>query len=582
MSAIATDRVQRLREVVSETAAEVLESYDYVDMPLERYLLFVLVPSAAFFVVTLAVALVVHLPAMIRYPIPLLGLLGFAAAVFYPRVIRSQERVEMENQYHLVMTHLTVLSTTNIDRMEVFRKIAGVPEYDAFSDEISRVVQLVDTWNQSLDDACRRRAKEVPSDPVADFFERLAYTLGAGQELSDFLLGEQSVMLSNYETVYESALDNLEVMKDLYLSMILSMTFALVFAVVLPVLTGTNPSVIVGAVIGLFIFVQVGFYLAIRTMVPFDPVWYYSEEDNPPSEGLALASTVAGTGLTFVLIGVTASGFFGGPVSLWGLLGVPSLPPPLYICIPLTPLLLPGLVFTVMENRIIERDEEFPSFIRSLGASESAKQSTTSAVLRTLREKDFGSMSQDIDELFKRLNMRIDPERAWDLFAISTQSYLIQKFSGMYLVGRQMGGDPKQLGELISTNMNTVNQLREQRKQATVTLVGLLYGITAASAFSFFIGLSVVTVLSHMSIGVASVNGFNAGQLIHTKHYDIGLVRFLLLIVVLFNGGLSSLMIREVDGGHKISAYLHLVLLTWLGCLTAILTQTVVSGILNV
>jgi hypothetical protein len=54
-----------------------------------------------------------------------------------------------------------------------------------------------------------------------------------------------------------------------------------------------------------------------------------------------------------------------------------------------------------------------------------------------------------------------------------------------------MGGSPRRLGELISRHMNEVNQLRERRRQATVTLIGLLYGITAA-AFAFFIGLEVV------------------------------------------------------------------------------------------
>jgi len=581
MSTSTTDRVSELRGSLAELFEDVLESYEYVDMPVERYVFFVLVPAAGVFVGTLALGLFVNLPGVARYPIPMLGLLVLVTAVVYPRLLRSQEKIAMENQYHLVMTHITVLATTNIDRMEVFREIASVEEYDAFAAELGRVVRLVDTWNQSLDDACRRRAKEVPSAPVADLFERLAYTLGAGQELSDFLLGEQSVMLTNYETMYQSALDNLEVMKDLYLSMILSMTFALVFAVVLPILTGTDPTVTVGAVIALFVFIQVGFYLVIRTMVPFDPVWYHTDDVDPPVEGYARASIVVGGFLTFALIGVTASGLFGGPVSLDGLLGAGSLPQPLYVCIPLTPLVVPGVIFTVLERRIIERDDEFPSFIRALGASESAKQSTTSAVLSSLREKDFGSLTENVDELFKRLNMRIDPTRAWEFFAIDTQSYLIQKFSEMYLVGRQMGGDPKQLGELISKNMNTVVQLRERREQSTVTLIGLLYGITAAASFAFFIGLSIVSVLSGMSFDLSGTGTFAADQIIHTKSYDIPTIRFLLVIVVLFNAGLSSLMIREVDGGHKISAYLHFVLLAWIGCGTAVLTQTVVTGLLS-
>jgi len=142
---------------------------------------------------------------------------------------------------------------------------------------MGHVVHLVDTWNQSLDEACRRRGKEVPSEALADFLERLGYIMGAGQEMKDFMINEQGIMMEQYSTVYEGALENIEVMKDLYMSMILSMTFALVFAIVLPILSGVNPTVTVVGVIVMFMFVQFGFYFVIRTMAPYDPVWYFPE-----------------------------------------------------------------------------------------------------------------------------------------------------------------------------------------------------------------------------------------------------------------------------------------------------------------
>jgi flagellar protein FlaJ len=152
----------------------------------------------------------------------------------------------------------------------------------------------------------------------------------------------------------------------------------------------------------------------------------------------------------------------------------------------------------------------------------------------------------------------------------------------MYLVGRQMGGKPKQLGELISENMNHVNQLRQQREQATVTMIGLLYGITAASSFAFFIGFTIVDILANMSLDLTASSQFDAGQLIHTQVYDLPFIQFLLLGVVLINAVLSSLIIRTVDGGHKANALLHFVLLTWIGCSVAVLTMSVVGGLLDV
>lgn len=79
-----------------------------------------------------------------------------------------------------------------------------------------------------------------------------------------------------------------------------------------------------------------------------------------------------------------------------------------------------------------------------------------------------------------------------------------------------------------------------------------------------------------------SQQGFDFGQIISAGVYDIPLIEFLLLLVILFNAVLSSVMIRTIDGGNKANTYIHFVALTWLGCLTAIGTQALVSTLLAI
>ncbi|MWV63689.1 archaellar assembly protein FlaJ [Halorubrum sp. JWXQ-INN 858] len=560
---------------------EVLESYEKLDVSKRQYLGYVLLPALGVFLASVVGLFLLPLPLAARVPVPMFGALALVAAVVYPKIYLSSQENHIDNQLHLVMTHMTVLSTTNIDRMEVFRTLAAEEEYGVAAEEIGRVVHLVDTWNQSLDEACRRRAKEVPSAAMGDFFDRLGYTLGAGQSLETFLFSEQDVMLTQYETLYESSLSNLEVMKDLYMSMILSVTFALVFAIVLPILTGNDPTATVAAVIVLFVFVQMGFYVAIRAMSPYDPIWYHPEERSPGDLKL-WASLGVGGALTFGLIGVTAAGMFGYGPGLPGLLWfIDDVRLPLYLAVPITPMAITGVILRAEEEAITARDAEFPSFIRALGATESAKQSTTTDVLTTLRDKDFGALSPAIERLYRRLNMRISTEGAWRAFSRDTRSYLIQKFSEMYLVGRRMGGEPKQLGELVSRNMNAANQLREQRRQAAVTFVGLIYGITVAATFAFFIGLEIVSILADLSADF-EMERMDIGQIIYAGAYDIPLIEYLLLTVVIFNAALSSQMIRTIDGGNPANGYIHFVLLTWLGALTAIATRTLVNALLTI
>ncbi|WP_123537180.1 archaellar assembly protein FlaJ [Halosimplex salinum] len=583
--ASADESASDLELTVTSALSGLIDAYRQMPMELNRYLTVILLPSVVFFAVTVAAGLLLDLSLMIRAPIPMLGFLMLASAVFYPKILLSGRKRELDNQFHLVVTHMTVLAMTNIDRIEVFRRIAEQDQYGEMAAEVGRVVELVDTWNQSLDDALRRRAKEVPSDAVSDFFDRLGYTLGAGQALDDYLVSEQEQIIENYKTHYSGTMDNLEVMKDLYLSMILSMTFALVFAVVLPVLTGTNPTMTVSAVIVLYVFVQSGFYLAIRSMAPHDPLWYHPEDKESPIEETIRNATVVGSALSVGLLCFSLAGMMGvSPVTLDDVVFfLDPIPLTLYAAIPTLPLLIPGFVVNGEEKRIKARDNEFPSFIRALGATEGAKQSTTSAVLESLRKKDFGPLTENVDNLYKRLNMRIETTEAWRHFTAECRSYLVQKFSEMYLIGREMGGDPKQLGELISANMQEVQQLRQRRTQATTTLIGLLYGITAASTFAFFIGLQVVNILASMSLDLQSnTSNFDVGSLINTEVYNIPLIEFLLIIIIMFGAMLSALMIRTVDGGHKINTYIHFVALVWIGSITAAITKWLVTQFLAI
>jgi flagellar protein FlaJ len=245
------------------------------------------------------------------------------------------------------------------------------------------------------------------------------------------------------------------------------------------------------------------------------------------------------------------------------------------------PLLLPGLIMRQEEQRVKTRDREFPSFIRALGAVESVKQTSTSNVLQSLRRKDFGALTENIDALYKRLWMRIDSMGAWRLFAAETGSYLIQKFGDMYVTGREMGGEPKQLGQVISTNFSQVLKVREQREQTTTTLIGVIYGLTAASTFAFYSGIEVVKLLMEIA------NDMNLGDselsfLLHPQLYDIPTIELLIIFVLLLNALLSAILIRITDRGHFVSGYVHFVLLVWTGSVTAVITEIAVSSVISI
>lgn len=552
----------------------VLDAYRYMEMPVNRYLLVVVTPALAFALLAAVATVALPLPTTVGVPLAGLGLFGAAVALAYPKLLEEQQRKGMEHRFHLFLTHITVLSLTNIDRIEILRTLAEEREYGPLADEMGRVVALVDAWNQSLEDACRLRAKRVPSPLLADFLERLAYTVGAGQEISEFLVSEQDSIMQQFVVRYENDLAKLDVMTELYMSMMLATTFTLVFGLLLPFLLGVDPTLLLLGVVSLFGVVQIGFLILINAVSPYDPVWYVDRAVRQCRRHRLWGSVAAGVVLSLATTATVAAIALG-----WTPFAADTIPLPLLVAIPVTPLLIPGLLVRREERLVCRRDGDFPQFIRALGSVESVKQSSTANVLSTLRRKDFGALTDDINGLYRRLNVRIDATRAWRLFAADTGSWLIQKFADMYVVGRGMGGSPKRLGSLISANINTMLKLREQREQATTTLIGIVYGLSAASIFAAFIGLEIVVMLVEVSESVTVDDPLIAG-LFNPDVYDVRFIEWLLLCVVLLNALLSALMIRLTDRGRYLNALTHFVLLTWTGAVVALITREAVGSLI--
>ncbi|WP_256393768.1 archaellar assembly protein FlaJ [Natronoarchaeum rubrum] len=559
---------------VKEAIRSLLLAYEQMDMSIRRYLLAVLFPSilGAFGVMLLPFFL--PIPGVATGPVVMLALLLPFVAVVYPKLMQDRKQQQVRERFHLFITHITVLSTTNIDRVEVFRTLSKEDEYEAIATEMGHIVALIDTWNQSLDDACRFRARRVASPLMEDFLERLAYTVGAGQPMSEFLLSEQDNILRNFKTRYENQLDRLSVMKDVYLSVINSTTFGLVFAILLPFLIGVDPMIALSGVITLYFFVQLAFLYVMNNIAPQDPIWSHAE-------GIALERNVrlrialiVGTGLCLLLAAVTY-------LALDGIIPRAGLPDAIWMAVPFTPLLIPGLVIRREEARVKGRDSEFPSFIRALGAVESVKQSSSSSVLSSLRRKDFGALTDNVDDLYKRLAMQINSTLAWRYFAAETGSYLIQKFSDMYVVGRRMGGEPRQLGNLIEKNFTEVLNLRQMRTQETGTIIGVIYGITATSTFSFFVGLEIVELLTDITAEM-DLAQTGMGALLHPEVYDVPEIRFYLFVAVLLNAFLSSMMIRIVDRGHSLNALTHFVAMVWMSGIIAWVTTFLMNSIISI
>jgi flagellar protein FlaJ len=535
-------------------------------MTMRRYLLVVILPSLALSVTILYIALSFEIPGF-QYSNQILILSALfipVTGIIYPYLQRQQKAQKSREIFYLFITHLTSLSISNVDRVEVFRQIASDEQYGPLAEEMRRLVVFVDTFNQSLDESCIVLSKRTHSTVLSQFLERMAHNLSSGQELSSFLTNEQDQIIENYMTKYRADIDRIEVFTNTYLSTMLALTFFLIFSVISPLIVGIDPVLTLSIVILLFIIAQFLFSVVVHTISPEDFLLYQPSYSESKIARKQLYSTVISFIAVFVIalmIMLISLGY------LFPFYLPPFIPQPIYIAIPSTPLFFGGLYIKIIESKVMARDEQYPGFIRGLGSSEAIRQSSTASVLRGLKEKDFGNLNIQIEKLYRRLKSRTDDTLSWSKFSVESGSYLIWKFSDMYREARSFGANTKELGIIISKNFNEVLKIREKRKQVTETLRGLLYGLVATSSFAMFATIEIVEqiirTLSTIDTTQATSDFLNPGI------YELEPMLAIVVFGSISTSVVSSIIIR-ISKRRSISGCIyHISILIWVSMIAA-------------
>src|SRR5581483_3992423 len=207
-----------------------------------------------------------------------------------------------------------------------------------------------------------------------------------GEDLETFLKNEQVVVMEDFSTVYRGALYELENMKGLFNSMMMSVIFVVIFAILMPVITGIDATFLMGGAVFLVICIEIGFVYFIKAKAPNDPIWHKSKLETTLTRSIRY-------GLPASVIGCFV--FLVGALFLFG-----KLPAAIIIAISISPLIIVGFLVGREEEKVKRRDDNFAAFIRSLGASTSARGGQVTETLRHLQTHDFGPLTTDIRQLY--------------------------------------------------------------------------------------------------------------------------------------------------------------------------------------
>jgi flagellar protein FlaJ len=532
----------------------------------------------------------------------LLPVLSGGAAIYFPILEVNRSAILIEKEMHMFITRMGILSLGEVGADTIFDILKQMKDYGELAQEVQRIETLVDKWHTSLPEAARIVAQQSPSPLWSDFLDRMAFSIEAGQPIDAFMRAEQETVAEQYNTIYDTRLESVDTMKEIYVSLVSAGLFGLVIAgihlVLFEIGTGGSETPIDVAtrirwllLAGfMFVVIQVGALFAFRATIPEDQTFARDEFTTPFR--LLFKQTWLGAGiigvLLLVLTIIIVITYWEGLTVSWDKYGL------IILAIPLTPLLIPSTLVQREEKNVLRRDEAYPDFVRALGGTAQARSAEPSATIRALRGIDFGTLDQSIDRLEKRLSTRIDSERAWDYFAADTNSAVIARYNRIYIEGSQSSGEPAATADMVSKSVTNLLSLRRRRSLSASTMWGVAFGLLISSVVSLNVTISIVLQLGETIAGVAtsiaestdisSITDSSGGFVLPVMEDpsavadNIMMFKIIASILILVQVLAVSMIATRLRGGGFTSAIGQTIQLLWVAALASLVSSIILDG----
>ena len=497
------------------------------------------------------------------YVLLLVPVLFIGLAIFYPMTVMGTKRSQIEVNMHYYITHMGVLATSNMARKEVIRQLSLNAAYGYLATETGKIYSLMNDWNFSLSQACRFISKRTPSPIFADFLDRLAHSSEAGEPFEQFIWTEQKVVMNEFDTMYKKSLGEISMTKEIFVAMMTALIFLTSISLIMPIITGMDPGPLMAGSIVTFLGAEGILVYVMKSKSPKDKIWHTLSIETGADRKIRMSFPVS-------IIGVI---LFSIVLMLWA----GPFPITIKIAVALTPFALTGYFARKEEELIKRKDDNFAAFVRALGSTAGARGGIIRDSLRNLTYHDFGPLTPDINELYKRLETRINKIMSWNYFAAGTGSNLIERFGTIFAEGIDKGGKPEAIGDIVGDNFMRIVSLRKLRYSLATSLLGEVYGLTGGIAFTMFLTLAIVKMLTNIFAGTDIPPGMTSILSLGSV-MDINFLALLLMAMMVGHSLLSSLLLRAVDGGSLFNCYIHFVGMVWLSAILAEVSFVVMAS----
>jgi flagellar protein FlaJ len=320
---------------------------------------------------------------------------------------------------------------------------------------------------------------------------------------------------------------------------------------------------------------------------------YQSVPEDPKTHGLAGRSSKEQNtihALEKIIVPVTVI-----LVLLLWFLGVPAG----YLFILIGVLVAPlGIIGFIDDHNITLRDNDFTTFIRTLGAVTGGKATTAVYALRSIDHKSFMALEPLINSVYSKMNLGLDERQTWDRFIGESGSDLIHKYLNIYLDTIRVGGPAEPIGKIVGSSMHDQVLLREKKDMLSRSFILMLLPMHIVMA-GIFIALfrimvvltgSVASMMAHFqAAGVAgggaasgvSMNSAISGSLNMFTNFPEPVMYAYVAIILTITTTANIIVAKIVGGGDRYMYYFYTAIFCILTGLMFLIVPMVVGIFFN-
>ncbi len=480
-------------------------------------------------------------------PVMLLISLLLTLIALYIPVARKREDIEKNFPYFIVF--MGSMTTAKASYDEFFKVLSETTEYGEISKEMKRLYHLATDWKLGYSKACKVVADTTPSPLFSNFMSRLSQVVEYGEDLVMFFQNQFKDILRDIQVQYQSSIHKISNVADLFSALFVAGAFLFAFLAMVPIFYPMPEDFIYLAYLLLVVVIDVLVITIARTSLPPDKL----ANDFPnvsPEHMYAIYAAAAGSLLSVLIF---LSGFF------------LNLEPIVQVALSVVPLIYPAYLAWRAERLIKQREHSYLPFIRTLGELVYIREGAIIPVIRRLRRHIYPGMNRALERLYRRLAITRNVFQAFRLFSKELGSAVLTKFNELFVKTLYAGANPKTVGSIIGDQLHTLLDSRKLREHVSSSAKGTIYGTYWGVALGVFLAVkSLAAIFIIFGDVFASVYESGVSQYIgNIFNLNVDLRPMVDALVYLFavQAVFLAFLIKMLDGGLKVGALVHVVIL---------------------